>query len=163
MFDEVAYFILPKAQPEAPNDTDPSIRVFPIRPSQQDVDASETFHEETFTTPVEPMTSENDHSDNAEKESIRNGLETDCSEWITETVYIIGLFAELNSELSALMTPADLGYFRNLNNRDRINTVNIDTNIKAFHQLQERFNDKKNMINQTKMLIKEFFHRIWDF
>ena len=109
------------------------------------------------------MTSENDHSDNAEKESIRNGLETDCSEWITETVYIIGLFAELNSELSALMTPADLGYFRNLNNRDRINTVNIDTNIKAFHQLQERFNDKKNMINQTKMLIKEFFHRIWDF
>ena len=113
--------------------------------------------EETFTTPVEPMQSENDNSDPSEHETMLNKLVTECSEWIKEIDYMRNLFGDLSSKLAALKTPADLGYFQNLNSRDRININDIDTNRIAFYQLQKRFIDKKGVVDQTNMLKKEFF------
>ena len=112
--------------------------------------------EETFTTPVEHMRSEKNHSDTFEHEKTITRLETECSKWIKKTVYMIDSFADLNSVLSALKTPAELGFFRNLNHQDSTIYDNIDTNNKAFQQLQERFIDKKVMIDETKMLRKDF-------
>ena len=118
--------------------------------------------EETFTTPVEPMQSENDNSDPSEHERMLKKLETECSNWITEAVYFIDLFGDLSSKLAALKTPAELGYFQNLNSRDKININDIDTNRIAFYQLLKGFNEKKSVVDETKMLTKEFltdFHQ----
>ena len=111
--------------------------------------------EETFTTPVEPMQSENNNSDPSE--TMLKQFETECSEWIKETVYLIDIFRDLSSKLAALKTPADLGYFRNLNSREKINTNDIDTNKIAFYQLIKRFHEKKSVVDEAKMLQKEFF------
>ena len=114
-------------------------------------------NEETFTTPVEPLHSDNNNSDPSEHEIMLKKLETECSEWIKETVYLIDLFGDFSAKLAALKTPADLGYFQNLSSRDKINFNDIDTNKIAFYKLLQRFNEKKSVVDGTKMLNKEFF------
>ena len=65
--------------------------------------------------------------------------EKEYSDLMKEIINLQKSFSHINSQLYALKTPSDLGYFVDVDNRNKTNE--IDRNREAFYQLKKRFND----------------------
>ena len=90
-----------------------------------------------------------------EQDSERKTIEEEFSQLTKQIVYLKKAFAYLNSQLSKLKTPQNLGYFRNTNNRNKTNTDMIDGDKKTLNQLCDRFDESIKDTNE--LLSKESF------